>query len=163
MHCLELHSVATGSLAGFFEDCICWGFAAPRRGDVLAGDMDAGEAAARNLPHKLAGQFQGVVSDPGAIDGHHHPVDVADVKVVAHQQHRPGRELEYVLAGAVAEDRLEAAQASGAHHDQVAVEFVGHLQHRLLGVSLPNDRVHLAGVEPEPLHGFGGDSRLYRK
>ena len=82
---------------------------------------------------------------------------MADVKVVAHQQHRPGRQLEYVLAGAVAEDRLKATHASGAHHDQVAVEFVGHFQHRLLGVSLANDCVHLAGVEPKPLHRFGGD------
>ena len=65
------------------------------------------------------------------------------------------------MAGAVAKDRLKATHASGAHHDQVAVEFVGHLQHRLLGVSLANDCVHLAGVEPEPLHGFGGDSRRF--
>ena len=120
--------------------------------------MDPRKGAAWDIAHQFAGQFEGVIPHSGAIDGHQHAVDVADVEVVAHQQHRPGGELEDVLAGAIAQDRLQPAHAPGAHHDQIAIELIGHLEHGLLGVALANDRVHVAGVEPEPLHGFGHDA-----
>ena len=63
--------------------------------------------------------------------------------------------MEDVLTGAVGQDRLQPAEAAGAHHDQVGIELVGHLEHGLFGVALAQDRVHLAWVEAQPLNGFG--------
>ena len=83
---------------------------------------------------------------------------MTDIKVIAHQQHRPGRELEDVLTRAVAQDRLQPAQAPRAHHDQISVQFIGHLQHRLLGVALANDRVDLRRVQSQSLNGLSDDA-----
>ena len=80
---------------------------------------------------------------------------MADIKVIAHQQHGSGGELEDVLARAVGEDRLQASQAAGAHHNQIGIQFFGHLQHGLLGVAVADDRIHFACIQAHASHGLG--------
>ena len=65
-----------------------------------------------------------------------------DVEVIPHQQHRPRGQLKDVLAGAVGQDRLKPSQAAGSHHDQVGLNLIGNLEHRLLGVALANQGAH---------------------
>ena len=79
------------------------GSSAAGRCDVLPADMDAGQGSAGNVPNQFAGHPHGVVPNTSAVDGDHHPIDVANVEVITHQ-HRTGGQLKHVLASAVGEN-----------------------------------------------------------
>ena len=104
------------------------------------------EGAARDVPGQFTGQLEGVVAHTGTVNAHQQSVYMAHVEIVTHQQHRPGGELKDVLACAVGQDGLQSTKAAGAHHDQVCIKFIGHLQHGLLGVALAQDRVYVGRI-----------------
>ena len=154
VHRLQLDTKLAGPLLRFFEQCVDRVVAAASWSQVVVADMNAMQHAAGDAFGEFASQLEGVIADASSVDAHHQTIDVADIKVVSHQQHWPRRELEDVLARAVGQDRLESSQTTGAHHDEVGIELVSHLEHGLLGIALAQDRVDLTWVEAKLLNCF---------
>jgi hypothetical protein len=46
---------------------------------------------------------------------------------------------------------LQTTQAARPHHDQIGVDFIGNLEHRLLRVPLPDDGGHVLPADTKPL------------